>query len=59
MTIVEKGDGSWERRLSKMRCPKCTSLLTYKGEDLTRRRYECLVCKLKVVDVKEQTDAAG
>ena len=59
MTIVEKGDGSWERRLSKMRCPKCTSLLTFKGEDISRRRYECLVCKLQVVDVKVDNEQAS
>lgn len=50
--MIEQGDGSWEIRLSKQRCPRCYSLLTYKGEDLTKRRYECIVCKLKVVDVK-------
>ena len=56
---IQKGDGSWERRLSKMRCPKCTSLLTYKGEDASRRRYECLVCKLQVVDVKGDNEQAS
>jgi transposase-like protein len=56
---IQKGDGSWERRLSKMRCPKCTSLLTYKGEDISRRRYECLVCKLQVVDVKGDNEQAS
>ena len=50
--MIEQGDGSWEMRLSKQRCPRCYSLLTYKGEDLTKRRYECVVCNLKVIDVK-------
>lgn len=50
--MIAQGDGSWQLKLSKQRCPRCYSLMAYKGEDLTKTRHECLVCKLKVVDVK-------
>lgn len=57
--MIEQGDGSWQRHLSKERCPRCQCLLTYRGEDVTKRRYECLVCKLKVVDVKGDESEAS
>lgn len=54
--VIEQGNGSWQLYLSKQRCPRCYSLLTRRGEDISKVRYECIVCKLTVIDVKGSDD---
>jgi len=56
MVEINQGDGSMERRLSQQRCPRCYSLLTYVSDDGHKTKYDCLVCHLKVVDVKGESE---
>lgn len=53
MSIIEKGDGSMARLLSQQRCPRCHSLMLLLSDDKYKKKYDCIVCKLKVIDVKE------
>ena len=54
--MIMQGDGSWQLKLSKQRCPRCYSLMAYKGEDLTKTRHECLVCNLTINEMSRDNE---
>lgn len=56
MTITEKGDGSMARLLSQQRCPRCHSLMLIRSDDGYKKKYDCIVCELKVIDVKDNAE---
>lgn len=49
--MIEEGDGTFERRLSAGRCPRCDTALTDEGE-----RKICVVCHMTIVDNKGSSD---
>ena len=53
MSMIKQGDGSMARLLSQQRCPSCWSLLLIQSDDGYKKKYDCIVCGLKVVDVKD------
>jgi hypothetical protein len=53
MSMIKQGDGSMARLLSQQRCPSCKSLLLAESDDGYKKKYDCIVCGLKVVDVKD------
>ena len=53
MSRIEQGDGSMARLLSQQRCPSCKSLMLIQSDDGYKKKYDCIVCGLKVVDVKD------
>jgi transposase-like protein len=52
--IMKTGNGQWEELLSMMRCPRCRTKMTWRGEDVSRKRYECPCCRMTVNDVKDE-----
>lgn len=53
MSKIESGDGSMARLLSQQRCPRCHSLLLIDSDDGYKKKYDCIVCGLRVIDVEE------
>ena len=49
--MIEEGDGTFERRLSAGRCPRCDTALTDEGE-----RKICGTCHMTIVDNKGLSD---
>lgn len=54
MSILEKGDGSWQEKLDAGRCPKCgASIETQLAPKFQKR---CTSCGLVIIDSKPQSD---
>lgn len=49
--MIEEGDGTFERRLSAGRCPRCDTALVDEGE-----RKLCGTCHMTIVDNKGSSD---
>ncbi len=56
MSKIEPGNGSMARLLSQQRCPRCHSLMLIQSDDGYKKKYDCIVCGLKVIDVKENAE---
>jgi DNA-directed RNA polymerase subunit RPC12/RpoP len=54
--MIEQGDGAFQRRLNNSQCPRCRSLITLRRDDEHKREYECTGCKLKIIDIKGESD---
>lgn len=48
---MQKGDGSFEKRLQEGRCPSCRSELI-----IREKRLDCSVCALSVINVEKNGD---
>lgn len=54
--MIYEGDGSFERKLANSQCPRCRSLIELRRDDNHKREYQCTACKLKIIDVKGDTE---
>jgi len=54
--MIEKGDGTFERRINNSQCPRCRCLIVRKRDDKHRTEYECTGCKMKIIDVKGENE---
>lgn len=54
--MIYEGDGSFERKLANGQCPRCRSLIVLRRDEAHKREYECTGCKLKIIDVKGDTE---
>lgn len=56
--MIEEGDGTFERRLSAGRCPRCDTVLTDEGDVkfAAVKRKICGTCHMTIVDNKGSSD---
>lgn len=54
--MIDEGDGSFQRKLNNSQCPRCRSLIVLRRDDAHKREYECSACKLRIVDVKGDSE---
>ena len=54
MSMIVKGDGSWQEKLDAGRCPKCGSSVETQLEPEFKKT--CRSCGLRIIDSKPQSD---
>ncbi len=54
--MIERGDGSMQRRLDDGRCPSCSTALDFVAGDDDRTQYACPVCRLRISYFEESDD---
>jgi len=48
LSVIVKGDGSWQKALDAERCPKCGGSIEHKLAPTYKK--QCSVCKLGIID---------
>ncbi len=54
--MIERGDGSMQRRLDDGRCPSCSTALDFVAGHDDRTQYACPVCQLRISYFEESDD---
>lgn len=53
---IYEGDGTFQRRLNNGQCPRCRCTIELKREWAHKVEYECCACRLKIIDVKGESE---
>lgn len=46
---IQKGDGSWQRKISEGRCPNCGTSMSFTSDGFEADYAECTTCSLTVI----------